>query len=147
MSETCKQLTHDNFKNDPAALAGIKTINLKAHRATILLKESFVVSVEEENAVTTPPTHFSLEQNYPNPFNPQTTIRYKLYKQEIITLEIYNVAGQLVRRLIEEVQQSGEYSIIWRGSDEKGNQISSGVYMYVLKAGGFVMTKKMVLIK
>ncbi|HMN18821.1 MAG TPA: 5'-nucleotidase C-terminal domain-containing protein [Ignavibacteriaceae bacterium] len=88
------------------------------------------------------PGEFRLEQNYPNPFNPSTTINYDLPKQSSVTLKIYNVTGEEVATLVNQDQEAGRYRIRWEVS-----RLSSGIYFYQLIAGGFVETKKMVLIR
>jgi hypothetical protein len=95
-----------------------------------------------------PPTS-SLSQNYPNPFNPTTTIRYSIVQSGHVRLRIYNVAGQLVKTLVDEPQhpQAGGYSIRWDGRNNKGSRVSSGVYFYQLKTPGFTRAKKMVLLQ
>ncbi len=93
---------------------------------------------EEENL----PRHFALEQNYPNPFNPQTTIRYALPRAAKVTLEIFDMLGQRVATPVKGVQRPGVHSVRW----EAGNQ-PSGVYIYRLRAGKFMETKKMILLR
>ena len=88
------------------------------------------------------PTKMELVQNYPNPFNPSTTIQYTLSEQSAVTLEVFTLMGQKVSDLVQETQSAGRYSINFDAS-----QISSGVYIYRLKAGNKVFTKKMTLIK
>lgn len=85
---------------------------------------------------------YTLEQNYPNPFNPSTNISFRLPKKEFVTLKVYNVLGQEVITLINEVKAAGEYHINFNG---KG--LVSGTYFYELKAGDFSKKRKMVLIK
>jgi hypothetical protein len=92
--------------------------------------------------VGTVPLEFSLAQNYPNPFNASTVIRYELAEKEHVTLKVFNVSGQEVASLVDEVQKAGRYTVQWTG---KG--ISSGVYLYTLTAGDFSETKKMVFMK
>jgi hypothetical protein len=88
------------------------------------------------------PTEFALEQNYPNPFNPVTTIRYAILHSEHVTLIIYNIKGQEMLRLVDEYLTQGFYSITM-----DGRHLSSGLYFYRLKAGRFVDTKKLILLK
>ena len=90
---------------------------------------------------------FGLSQNYPNPFNPTTTIEYSLAEDTDVTLKIYNLAGELVRTLVDEFQTQGNYTITWYGDNDTGQVIASGVYFYQIKAGDFVSTKKMVVLK
>lgn len=96
---------------------------------------------------------FVLHQNYPNPFNPETAISYQLSAISNIELAVYNLLGQKIKTLVSETQQSGAHRVIWDGRDESGERVSSGVYLYRLRAvpkvqeGGFVQTLKMVLLK
>ena len=88
------------------------------------------------------PKTFLLEQNYPNPFNPSTTIRYQLPVASEVKLEVYDVLGKKVATLVSERQAAGYYQYVWNA-----NGLTSGVYFYRLQAGGFVETKKMMLVK
>ncbi|MCF8413420.1 MAG: T9SS type A sorting domain-containing protein, partial [Melioribacteraceae bacterium] len=88
------------------------------------------------------PTQFKLEQNYPNPFNPSTTINYSITEQTQVTVKIYNVLGQQVRELVNEVQTPGVYNVRFDASD-----LTSGLYVYQISAGKFTDTKKMMLLK
>ncbi|NIM18981.1 MAG: T9SS type A sorting domain-containing protein [Candidatus Latescibacteria bacterium] len=95
----------------------------------------------------TPQFTNSLAQNYPNPFNPSTTIKYSIKARASVSLKIYNVAGQLVRTLVNEEKPAGEYTKDWKGRNDAGNPVSSGVYFYKLVTKNFTQTKKMVLLK
>ncbi len=89
-----------------------------------------------------------LEQNYPNPFNPTTTIRYSIAEAGQVSLRVYNVAGQLVRTLVNTVQSPGQVRPVrWNGLNSTGQSVSSGVYFYRLTADGYTRTRKMVVIK
>jgi len=93
------------------------------------------------------PQRFALEQNYPNPFNPNTVIRYQIPEMKKVTLKIYNILGQEIRTLVNTKQAAGVHSVVWDGKDQYGHAVSTGVYLYRMQAGDFVMTKKMVLVK
>jgi hypothetical protein len=97
--------------------------------------------------VRLPGARTSLSQNTPNPFNPTTTIRFSLPASETVTLGIYSANGALVRMLVDDVRERGDYSVTWDGRDTAGSPVSSGVYFYRLTAGKFRDTKKMVLLK
>ena len=88
------------------------------------------------------PKEFALNQNYPNPFNPVTTIQYALPKRSDVTLTIYNLLGKEVERISELNKQAGYHEYVWDAS-----HIATGVYFYRLRAGDFVQTRKMVLLK
>ncbi|KAB2879105.1 T9SS type A sorting domain-containing protein [bacterium] len=94
------------------------------------------------------PTTFKLSQNYPNPFNPSTKIRYELPTTETVSLVIYNALGQVVKTLVSHRAQGiGVYEIDWNGTNQIGQSVASGIYIYRLQAGRVVKTKKMLLIK
>lgn len=93
------------------------------------------------------PSGFELDQNYPNPFNPTCTINYRIQKSGDVKITVYNSLGQKVKTLVNELKNSGEYSVIWDGTDEYQNPLSNGQYFYTLRIGDFVSTKKMILLK
>ena len=99
------------------------------------------------------PTKFALLPNYPNPFNPETTISYQLpptgqAANSQVNLTVYNLNGQIVRRLVKGNQPAGTYSVKWDGTDDRGVPVASGVYFYRLTTGsGFVATRKMILLR
>ena len=94
----------------------------------------------------TSPDIFLLHQNYPNPFNPGTVIQYELKRSAHVKLDIYNISGQVVRCLRDNLEGPGIHSVQWDGRDNDGKGVSAGVYLYRLQAGGFSQTKKMVLV-
>lgn len=102
-----------------------------------------ITSVEKEEPL---PALFYLEQNYPNPFNPSTTIRWQMPEAGFVTLKIYDVLGREVTTLVEEYKSAGTYEVEFNPASSI-KQSSSGVYFYQLKAGSFIQTKKMILLK
>jgi len=95
------------------------------------------------------PKAFALSQNYPNPFNPSTTIAFDIPegKEANVRLNVYNMRGQLIRTLVDEVKSEGSYQIQWDGTDNYGRRVSSGVYFYRITTGEFSQTRKMVILK
>ncbi|MFQ6093581.1 MAG: FlgD immunoglobulin-like domain containing protein, partial [bacterium] len=96
------------------------------------------------------PTEYALAQNYPNPFNPYTDIRYQIPdgRSPLLTaLKVYNILGQHVRTLVNEEQEAGYYTVTWDGRNDRGNEVSSGIYFYRMEAGDFRNTKRMLLLK
>ncbi len=85
--------------------------------------------------------------NYPNPFNPETTISYNLTKAGVTKVEVFNLKGQLVKTLVNEVQAQGNQKVIWKGNNNQDKQVSSGIYLYKIKSTGGVISGKMVLMK
>ena len=93
------------------------------------------------------PQQFTLHQNFPNPFNPSTTIDFDIEKSATIELKVYNLAGQLVRELVNRVLPAGRHSVTWDGRDQNGNLTGSGFYFYRLKSGQAFKTRRMLLLK
>jgi glucose/arabinose dehydrogenase len=85
---------------------------------------------------------YELEQNYPNPFNPGTNIKYKIIKNDLVTLRIYDASGREVSTLVDQKQSPGIYNVQW-----DGRTYSSGIYFYTISAGDFKYSRKMVLVK
>ncbi len=98
------------------------------------------VAVEDEPAAGS--KAFVLSQNYPNPFNPSTIIAFALPQTSPVSLKVYDLAGRLVKTLVDEKMQPGDYEIVWNARN-----IPSGSYIYQLKADGFDQTRKMTLLK
>lgn len=110
--------------------------------------EGFNLSLDvDDNAQSTLPTQFSLGQNQPNPFNPTTTIRIELPHSAATSLRVYNLVGQEVTTLVDEVLAAGYHELTWDGRDQLGNELPTGIYLYRLQAEDFVATKKMLLLK
>ncbi len=93
------------------------------------------------------PKTFKLSQNYPNPFNPETIISYQLPEAAEVELEIYNLLGERVLTLVDKRQSAGDYSVKWRGTDDSGRRVTSGVYIYLIRAGSFTQARKMLLLR
>ncbi len=93
------------------------------------------------------PSEIELYSAYPNPFNPTTNIRYNLSHSTEISLDIYDLMGRDIRKLVSGVQRSGMHSVRWDARDHNGQIVSSGVYIYRLKAAGQVLTDKIILLK
>ena len=112
----------------------------------------FTIEIDGANALRTYlegllPDEFSLRQNYPNPFNPITTLRYDLPENSYVNVTVYDMLGRKVKTLINQTQDAGYRSVIWDATNDYGKQISAGIYLYQIQAGGYTSTKKMVLLK
>jgi hypothetical protein len=101
----------------------------------------------EEDLEAALPTELLLLQNYPNPFNASTRINYRLTEAAPTKLDIFNLKGELVRSLVNEVQTPGDYQLDWDGTDAEGEQVSSGLYFYRLTSGETTETQKMSLLR
>jgi hypothetical protein len=93
------------------------------------------------------PAKYMLYQNYPNPFNPNTEIKFDIPEAVKVELKIYNILGQEVATLINDVRPAGAYRVFWDSKNSFGSSAASGVYIYQLKAGNYVSAKKMVLMR
>ena len=100
---------------------------------------------EEENQ--TNPNDFLLYQNYPNPFNPSTSIQYAIRSRQFVTLKVYDILGNEIATLVNEEKPAGEYEVTFDSHSGKVRNLTSGIYFYQLKAGSYIGTKKMILIK
>ena len=93
------------------------------------------------------PDVYALHQNYPNPFNPVTTLRYDLPEDAVVSIVIYDVIGRKVKSLVNTIQAAGYRSVRWDATNSFGEPVSAGMYIYMIQAGEFRQTKKMVLLK
>lgn len=133
----------------------------KVHFAQLQVAKSTPVFAEYSDQFV--PGPFELLQNYPNPFNPTTAISYQLpalsarqtasglgvdgSAVSVVTLKVYDVLGREVATLVNNVQAPGSHVVRWNGKSDSGEQVSSGIYLYQLRAGSLVMTRKMLLIR
>ena len=105
------------------------------------------VNKAEPSTIVEMPESYYVEQNYPNPFNPETTLRFQLPSESKVVLTIYNMMGQEIITLINGLLSAGYHSILWNGRDVQGKEVPSGVYLYQFRAGGYSVTKKMILLE
>ncbi len=112
----------------------------------LILSESALTGIGDIKNV---PARFEVLQNYPNPFNPVTTIEYQIASGSSgrVTLKVCDLRGAVVRTLVDRVESPGIHSVIWDGRDESGNMVSSGIYIYQIKAGHFIQSNKMILMR
>lgn len=101
----------------------------------------------EDDPVTGLPSGFGIDQNYPNPFNAGTTLEYAIPRRAEISLVIYNLLGQVVKRWPSEIQTAGHYTVYWDGRSDDGRDLASGVYFFRMEASDFRAVRKLVLLK
>ncbi len=130
-------------------------VNAELHEVTAAIDQEGVyaaftiniaVGINDENQPTLP-TEFDLGQNYPNPFNPTTSIEYSLPIRTHVRIDVFNILGQRVATLIDREQPAGTFSIDWNSTDDSGERVASGVYLYRIQADNFVRIRKMLLLK
>ena len=114
------------------------------HNTLVMLPTGDDVSLAD---VTVMPEKFTLHQNYPNPFNPVTTLRYDLPENGNVNITIYDMLGRQVKTLINQNQDAGYSSVVWNATNNYGEPVSAGIYLYQIQAGEYMQTKKMVLLK
>ena len=93
------------------------------------------------------PNQYKLYQNYPNPFNPSTVLQYDVPELSQISLTLYDLSGREINQLVKETQQPGLKTVVWDGKDFMGNRMGAGIYIYQLKSGYYVESKKMIFVK
>lgn len=103
--------------------------------------------IDETGFTQNVPLQFELFQNYPNPFNPQTTIKFSVPRTEMIKLAVYDILGQEVKVLTNELMKPGTYQVIWDGRDSQGNPVASGFYILRMKTDSVIRHRKMLLLK
>jgi len=109
--------------------------------------EVVVAVSDDEISAPTLPDRTAVLQNHPNPFNPTTTICFELHTQTPVRVQVYNVAGALVSTLVDRVFAAGRHSSNWDGTDDRGQAMPSGVYLYRFTAGDHLETRRMLLMR
>jgi hypothetical protein len=166
-----KTLYHKYLGSDTTMLAGARIVapswtavffgfgleGLAGDRVDSLLARSLRFFQETVTGIAAPgepaaPLAFELSQNYPNPFNPSTTIQFSLPVRAMVNITVFDVGGRRVRSLLKEERNTGSHTVVWDARDDRGQDVSSGVYFYRLEAAGFDgsvlrQTRKMVLVQ
>jgi len=128
-------------------LTDVKLIDTQGRTVPVAVHNQAQVRIEPS-----PPKDSALGQNYPNPFNPETWIPFKLATDDQVIINIYNIKGQVVKRLDLGYKNAGYYldktsAAHWDGRSQAGEQVSSGLYFYTIKAGNFTATRRLIMIK
>jgi len=110
-------------------------------------RTDIISDVDEIENIAVVPATFTLNQNYPNPFNPATQIGFTISQRGRVTLAIYNILGQKVCTLVDQILPAGQHNIFWDGTDDDGYGMASGIYFYQLSVNGLRQSKKMILLK
>jgi len=142
-------LTHDEFGVDEDVwltpddvVQGFDTVV----KAAITWIESHYTNLEEPSNVQLA-SDYKLFQNYPNPFNPSTTITFDLPKTGFVELDVYNIMGQSIRKLVAKEYIAGRHTAVWDGKDDNGLAVTGGVYLYRIQTDDLTATRKMILIR
>ena len=140
--------TEDNFYSDNVNQSGefeywVTAVDVSGNESDPSNAAMVTLGVEEEMI----PMEFALLQNYPNPFNPSTQIMYTLPNTSAVEIVIYDMLGSKVRTLFSGSQDAGYKNVLWNATNEKGDPVSAGMYIYTIEANGFFASKKMILLK
>ena len=126
-----------------SATDGIDTVKVSGDDRVVYVNRYEFLSTETNGM----PTEFALHENYPNPFNPSTTLRFDLPELSDVNVIIYNMLGQEVKTFNMQNISAGHHSIKWNATNDLGDPVSAGVYLYQLQTKDFVKTRKMILLK
>ncbi len=144
-ANTAIDTTRIEFGDQPTARKMVNANGLVLPTIWTGGKVTIITSVKEAASET--PSSYKLGPNYPNPFNPSTTISYDLPQAVEVKLEIFDMLGRHVRTLVNKRQQTGRYAITWDGRNEQGQQVASGTFIYQLRAGNIVQSRRMSLLR
>ena len=117
------------------------------HGDTLTFEVPLISNYVANDINTFIPKELILHQNYPNPFNPITTLRYDLFEDVFVSITVYDMLGNVVRNLVNKSDKSGHKSVQWNATNNQGQEVSTGVYLYSIEAGDFIHTKKMILLR
>jgi len=109
--------------------------------------KSTIVTLVENGSGHRLPTDWHLDQNHPNPFNPETSITYQVPKKSIVKIEVFNLLGQRIKRLVNEEKSPGYYQVTWNGRYDQEKSVVSGIYLYRMRAGDFREIKRMIFLR
>jgi len=142
-----------NAMDDPNEFLYVGEPHTDDYEGDVRIDEITLLEVDDDEAVGNGVTHgnrpdgFSLSQNHPNPFNPTTTIAYELGFRSQVRITVYNVMGEEVTVLIDEVAARGSHSVEWDGTDAAGEAVATGLYLYRLDIGDWSESRKMMFLK
>ena len=141
--EPFPMLPRVSVKFSVIATDGIDTVKITGDNRSILVNRYDYLALDMEGV----PNEFTLHENYPNPFNPTTTLRFDVPEVSDITVTIFNMLGQKVRTFNLNNTPAGYHSVKWNATNDYGDPVGAGVYLYQLQANQFIKTRKMVLLK
>jgi len=127
--------TYEGLVNGQEYVAGISAVYDDPAGESDIIEDTFTYGGEDAGNVIVAVTE--LNGNYPNPFNPVTNIAYSIKEAGKVTLQVYNIKGQLVKTLVNDMRETGNYTAIWNGRDNTNKAVASGVYFYKMKAQNY----------
>lgn len=139
-------LTGTSLQRTGSELATIVT-SMSGYQGRVWVIADEPIQLDTPEPSVEVPEVFALKQNYPNPFNPTCTIPFEISSRSRVTIAVYNVMGQQVKVLTDDVYSAGTYHIVWDGHNQFGSPVGSGIYFYRMQASDFVSTRKMILLR
>jgi hypothetical protein len=143
---------YDYFKGDSIVASSSQSFTLAPGEFHIYTTQrlptpdpGIVENVEDNSAQVV--NSYKLYQNYPNPFNPSTEIKYQVFNQSKVVIKIYDLMGNEVKTLVNRDMSSGTFNVTWKGDNNFGQKVSSGVYFCRMESGTYVQTIKLMLMK
>jgi hypothetical protein len=128
-------------------IQGVFTYSFGSYKIEVRDADDFGSVVGVDKDFTPVPLSYNLKQNFPNPFNPSTNIYFEIPKTEAVKIIVYNVLGQKVWTLVNDTYMAGRHIVNWNGLNDFGERVPSGVYIYRIKAGSFIASQKMLMVK
>ena len=104
-------------------------------------------TLDAEKQKSEPMINYKMYNPYPNPFNSSTNIKYKVLKRNMVNINIYNLKGIFIKSLVSEHKDVGDYTISWNGKNDKGMDVTAGIYLYTIESKGTEVTKKLIFLK
>jgi hypothetical protein len=141
---TAFDLDNDNDKDLAICNFGSGGVTVLLNRTELLASPTAIDDREDFSDI---PRRSVLGQNYPNPFNPTTVIGYSIDRRSRVDISIYNLLGRKVSTIVDKTLPAGEYTTEWDGRDDNGRPVASGIYFYQIRIGGYVESRKMLLLK
>ncbi len=140
-NDDCSKIYCLNGRSDNVSVIDVTA---KTVEKVIDLHEYLPTNIQDKKKMA---TDYTLSQNYPNPFNNSTMISYQISKTIHVSIEIYNILGQKVASFVDRKQNAGRYQIQWKGKNQKGENVASGVYILRLSTNDFMQSKKLLLLR
>jgi hypothetical protein len=143
--ENTQELSYTDYDlTDGTYVYGVKALYSTGSSETINTEE---ISLTDSDEVIAVEYITELQGNYPNPFNPVTFVNFSLAKEAAVSVDVYNIKGQKVKTLVNDIMSAGIHKIEWNGKDDSGKNVASGIYFSKMRSGRYTSTKKMILMK
>jgi hypothetical protein len=145
------QITNTNYFEDTELIYDIDMFYRVFYYSGVQSEYSDTISVSVEwlnnqNDLSLP-IQFKLHQNYPNPFNPKTKINYDIPYHNNVSIIISDIKGSEIKSLVNQRHTPGKYNVIWDGTNNNGDKVAAGIYLYKIQSGNFTSTEKMIFLK